>query len=345
MGNQPFLHDGACRHIGMLAFDNCEMLDVCGPLDIFHWTNVMLKSPDTVERPESPDLRERPAYTFEILAERAGPVRTLSGVKIFADRSFADAGDEFDTLIVAGGDAMGNRANRAMIEWIRERSEGARRMASICTGAFLLAESGLLNGRKVTTHWGYCQRLATEYPALEVEPDRVYIREDDLYTSGGITAGIDLALALVEEDFGSEIANRVARFLLVFFRRPGGQSQFSSFIPPAAKSRMDMRELQGWIIDHPAEDLSVEALAGRLAMSPRNFARVFVKEVGVTPASFVEQVRVNVARSLIEQTPLPLKTVSRRSGFGNDEHMRRAFQRHLKVSPQDYRERFRYALD
>jgi transcriptional regulator GlxA family with amidase domain len=177
---------------------------------------------------------------------------------------------------------------------------------------------------------------------VQVEPDRIFIREDAVYTSGGITAGIDLALALVEEDWGSEVANRVARMLLVFFRRPGGQSQFSSFIPVEAKSRTDVRELQGWIIDNPAEDLSVEALARRLAMSPRNFARVFTKEVGMTPANFVEQLRLNVARSKIEQTKLPLKSISESSGFGGDEHMRRAFQRHLKVSPQAYRERFQF---
>jgi transcriptional regulator GlxA family with amidase domain len=184
--------------------------------------------------------------------------------------------------------------------------------------------------------------LARDYPTLQVEPDRIFIRDDAFYTSGGITAGIDLALSLVEEDWGSEVANRVARYLLVFFRRPGGQSQFSSFIPAEAKTRMDVRELQGWIIDHPAADLSVEALARRLLMSPRNFARVFLKEVGVTPACFVEQVRLNVARSKIEQTKLPLKLVGEQSGFGSDEHMRRAFQRHLKVSPQAYRERFQF---
>jgi transcriptional regulator GlxA family with amidase domain len=227
-----------------------------------------------------------------------------------------------------------------MLNWIRRRSQGVRRVASICTGAFLLAECGLLDGRKVTTHWNYCDQLAQDFPALQVEPDRIYIRDEAVYTSVGITAGIDLALGLVEEDWGSEIANQVARFLLVFFRRPGGQSQFSSFIPAEAKSRMDLRELQAWIIDHPAEDLSVEALAAKLSMSPRNFARVFLKDVGVTPAHFVEQVRLSIARSKIEQTTLPLKAISEQSGFSSDEHMRRVFQRHLKISPQDYRERF-----
>lgn len=343
MGKQHFQPDYTCRHIGIVAFNNCELLDVCGPLDIFHWTNVLMQQHRQVPRPDS--KAPQPAYSFEILAEQAGPVNTLSGVKICADRGFADAGDEFDTLIVAGGAYVEPRQNREMVEWLKQRSRRARRLASICTGAFLLAECGLLDGRKATTHWGYCDELARDYPALTVEPDRIYIRDEGFYTSGGITAGIDLALALVEEDCGSEIANRVARFLLVFFRRPGGQSQFSSFIPAEAKTRMDLRELQAWVIDHPAADLSVEALAERLSMSPRNFSRIFLKEVGTTPASFVEQVRLNVARSKIEQTQLPLKAVSEQSGFGNDEQMRRAFQRHLKISPQDYRERFRFHLE
>jgi transcriptional regulator GlxA family with amidase domain len=336
MGKPLFQHDQTCRHIGMLAFAGCEILDVCGPLEIFSFTNSILQSLGKASQP---------VYAFEILAEQAGPVQTLSGMKIVADRAFAEAGDEFDTLLIAGGNAMAARGNRAMIEWIGLRSLAARRTASICTGAFLLAESGLLNGRKATTHWEYCEHLARDYPKLQVEPDRIYIRDDRFYTSGGITAGIDLALALVEEDWGSEVATRVARYLLVFFRRPGGQSQFSSFVPVEAKTRMDVRELQGWIIDHPAEDLSVEALAERLAMSPRNFARVFLKEVGVTPASFVEQVRLNVARSKIEQTRLPLKIISEQSGFGSDEQMRRVFQRHMKVSPQDYRERFQFHIE
>jgi transcriptional regulator GlxA family with amidase domain len=334
MGKPLFQHDDTCRHIGMLAFTGCEILDVCGPLDIFCYTNYMLQQLGKTSRP---------AYSFEILAEQAGPVATTFGVKIVADRAFADSEGRFDTLIVAGGmGALPARENRAMIDWIDRMSETSRRVASICTGAFLLAESGRLEGCKATTHWHYCERLAQDYPSLEVEPDRIFIRDGRFYTSGGITAGIDLALALVEEDWGGEVANRVARFLLVFFRRPGGQSQFSNFLPVEAKSRMDVRELQGWIIDHPAEDLSVEALAERLAMSPRNFARVFLKEVGITPASFVEQVRLNVARKKIEQTKLPLSLISGQCGFSSDEHMRRAFQRHLKVSPQAYREHFQF---
>lgn len=337
MSKPLFQHDQTCRHIGVLAFTGCDLLDVCGPLNIFGYTNWILQELGKTTQP---------AYSFEILGDQAGSLATTFGVQLVADRAFSEAGDEFDTLIVAGGAyAPSVRENRAMIDWIRQRALVTRRVASICTGAFLLAECGILAGRRATTHWLYCDQLALEYPDIRVEPDRIYVREHPIYTSGGITAGIDLALALVEEDWGSEAANQVARMLLVFFRRPGGQSQFSSFIPVEAKTRMDVRELQGWIIDHPTEDLSVEALAERLSMSPRNFARVFLKEVGVTPANFVEQVRLNVARSQIEQTKLPLKAVSALSGFGDDEHMRRAFQRHLKISPRDYRERFQFHIE
>lgn len=334
MDKPLFQHNHACRRIGIVVFTNCDAMDVSGPVNVFSYADRWLQM--TGKTTQS-------VYAIEILAEQAGPVTTCSGLKIIADRAFAEVEDGFDTLVVAGGVGMDQaKENRALVDWIKAMSGRARRTVSICTGAFLLAECGMLDGHRATTHWLFCDRLAEEYPQIHVEPDCIFIREDSVYTSGGITAGIDLALALVEEDWGSDIANSVARILLVFLRRPGGQSQFSSYLPAEAKTRMDIRELQGWIIDHPAENLSVEALASRLAMSPRNFTRVFLKEVGVTPASFVEQVRLSVARNRIEQTKLPLKIVCEQCGFGSDEHMRRAFQRHLKVSPQAYRERFQF---
>jgi transcriptional regulator GlxA family with amidase domain len=285
----------------------------------------------------------KPSYSIELLAEQAGPVTTSSSLKLVADRAIADVDEGFDTLIVAGGVGMDQATqSRALTDWIKTCSARSRRTVSICTGAFLLAECGLLDNCKATTHWLYCERFAQEYPRVQVKPDCIFIRQNNIYTSGGITAGIDLTLSLVEEDWGSEVANYVARVLLVFLRRPGGQSQFSSYLPSEAKTRMDIRELQSWIINHPSEDLSVDALASRLAMSPRNFTRIFVKEVGITPASFVEQVRLSIARTRIEQSKLPLKTVCEQCGFGSDEHMRRAFQRHLKISPQAYRERFHF---
>ena len=318
----------------MLAFADCDILDVCGPLDVFVWANISLRRSGKAKEP---------VYSIHIIADQAGPISTYSGVKILADAVFYDEKGEFDTLIVAGGNGFEKAmANRELIDWLNRMSSKVRRIVSICTGAFLLAESGLLDGCKATTHWSCCNRLANDYRNIQVEPDRIFIRDGSVYTSGGITAGIDLALSLVEEDWGSEIANRVARGLLVFLRRPGGQSQFSGYLPIEAKTRMDFRELQAWIIENPTENLSVEALASRVAMSPRNFSRVFVKEVSMTPASFVELVRINVARHKIEQTNMSLKIIAQQCGFANDEQMRRAFQRQLKVSPHAYRKRFKF---
>jgi transcriptional regulator GlxA family with amidase domain len=332
MGKPLLQLDHPCRRIVMLAFADCEILDVCGPMDVFYWANNWTRR-----------NRNEPSYSMKILAEQAGPVTTMSGMKIVADGAFYEEQDEFDTLILAGGFGVDKAMeNRDLMNWLSRMSAKVRRVVSICTGAFLLAECGLLDGRKATTHWLYCDRLANDYRNIQVEPDRIFIRDGSVYTSGGITAGIDLAMALVEEDLGSEIANQIARSLLVFLRRPGGQSQFSGYLLTEAKTRMDLRELQVWIINNPGENHTVEELAGKLAMSPRNFSRVFVKEVGMSPANYIELVRVNAARNKIEQTKLPLKLISEQSGFANDEHMRRAFQRQLKVSPQAYRERFQF---
>jgi len=337
MGKLLLQPEFSCRRIGMLAFADCEILDVCGPLEVFFWANFWARN--VAKAPHD-------VYSWLIIAEQAGSVTTMSGMKIVADYAFSEVEGDFDTLILAGGIGMDKAMkNKELMAWLKQMSQRVRRVVSICTGAFLLAESGLLNGRKATTHWLYCDRLANEYGNVQVEPDRIFIRDGSVYTSGGITAGIDLAMALVEEDWGSEIANHVARSLLVFLRRPGGQSQFSGFLLTEAKTRMDLRELQAWIIENPQETLTVEALASRMAMSPRNFSRVFVKDIGMTPASYVELVRVNAARIKLEQTDLPLKLISEQCGFGNDEQMRRAFQRQLKVSPQDYRQRFQFKAD
>jgi transcriptional regulator GlxA family with amidase domain len=219
-----------------------------------------------------------------------------------------------------------------------------RRVASICTGAFILAAAGLLNHRHVTTHWMFSEALATKYPAIQVDSNLLFARDGNIYTSGGITAGIDLALTLVEEDLGREVTLAVARTMVVFPRRPGGQSQFSAFLMAEAKNQPDIRELQGWILGHPGEDLSVPALADRMGMSPRNFARLFRSETGETPARFTERARSEAARCKLEQTVVPVETIAEQCGFGNAERMRRTFQRLFDISPQDYRARFRSTL-
>jgi transcriptional regulator GlxA family with amidase domain len=225
-------------------------------------------------------------------------------------------------------------------DWIRTVAPCVRRVASVCTGAFLLAESGLLDGRRATSHWAYCKLLAQNYPTVRVDPDQIFIRDGAISTSGGITSGIDLAMAMVEEDWGRKVALSVAQYLVVFVKRPGGQSQFSAYIPTEASRRPDVRDLQAWIMGHLTEDLRVEVLADRMDMSPRNFARMFLSETRMTPAKFVEMVRIDAARQHLVNSELPIDVVADESGFRDPEQMRRAFLRQLGVNPHDYRARF-----
>ncbi len=232
------------------------------------------------------------------------------------------------------------RATTGSTVWLRLAARRCRRVCSVCTGAFLLARAGLLDGRRATTHWAACAALARNYPSIEVDPDPIFVRDGNVYTSAGVTAGIDLALALVEEDLGRQAALDVARSLVLFVRRPGGQAQFSAGLAGQAAQRPGVRELQEWIADHLDGDLSVGALAERSFMSPRNFARVFAKEVGMTPAAYVEALRLERARVLLETTDLLLEEIAARCGFGTVETLRRTFGRRLHVSPSDYRDRF-----
>jgi transcriptional regulator GlxA family with amidase domain len=325
------------RRIGVLIYPGCDILDVGGPSDAFHYADHYLKRFGR---------SDEPGYQCEFLAATPGPVRTSCGLEIIATHSYSDIVDGLDTLIVAGGPLVEQacKDNPALVEWVRAMAPRVRRVASICTGAYILAAAGLLHNRRVTTHWMFSELLATAYPSIKVDSSLLFARDGNIYTSGGITAGIDLALALVEEDIGREIALATARVLVVFPRRPGGQSQFSSYIKLEAKSRPDIGELQAWILGHPGEDLSVSALADRMAMSPRNFARLFHDETGDTPAQFTERARADAARCKLEQTVVPVETIAEECGFGNAERMRRTFQRLFDVSPHDYRARFRSTL-
>jgi transcriptional regulator GlxA family with amidase domain len=234
--------------------------------------------------------------------------------------------------------------DEALIAWLREAAGRARRVTSVCTGAFLLARAGLLDGRRATTHWAGCEELASRYPRVQVESDPIFVRDGDVWTSAGVTSGMDLALALVEEDLGHRAALEVARWLVVFVKRPGGQAQFSAQLQAQSARREPLRELQGWIAGNLAADLTVEALAARASMSPRNFARAFRREVGMTPAAYVEAVRVEHAQLALESSGASLEEVARTCGFGTVETMRRACHRRLGVSPAEYRNRFRAAL-
>lgn len=326
-GNQTRL-----RRIGFLVYPDVEVLDVCGPLGAFAYADYYLREAGRTSEP---------GYEVRVIAASAGAVQTQSGLQIVATHGCEQAAQRLDTLIVAGGVGVEPAcAEPTLVEWLKAEAPRVRRLASVCSGAFLLAAADLLHDRRVTTHWMFCERLAELYPSLRIDPDLIFVRDGHVYTSGGITSGIDLALALIEEDVGREIAMLVARMMVVFLRRPGGQTQFSPFLYAEAKARHDIRALQTWILANPARQLDIATLADRVAMSPRNFARLFRSETGVTPAKFVEQARLAAARCRLEQTGLPMDAIAVACGFASAERMRRSFQRHLDVGPQDYRSRF-----
>ena len=245
---------------------------------------------------------------------------------------------EIDTLVVVGGTGATTSRGRVVANWIRKAAGRARRVVSICTGAFLLAEAGLLDGRRATTHWMFTRELAARYPKVKVEPDPIFIRDGNLYTSAGVTAGMDLALALVEEDLGSAMALRIARTLVLFLRRPGGQAQFSISLSAQASNFKPLRELQIWMAENLNQDLSVGVLASRVGMSERNFARVFARESRTTPAQYVEHLRLEAASRELELTDKGLKEIALASGFRSVEVLRRAFLRHYGTSPSLYRD-------
>lgn len=318
------------RTVLMVVFDDVQSLDVTGPLEVFTGANTW---------------RTRhgggPCYGIRTASLGGRTVRTSSGLRLAPDedlRLFRGPGP--DLLIVPGGEGT-RRAQPELTGWLRAHGRRAGRLVSVCTGAFLLAEAGLLDGRRVTTHWSYCAALAARYPAIDVDPDPIFVRDGHVATSAGVTAGIDLALALVEDDLGRDAALDIARHLVVFLRRPGNQAQFSAQLAGQLADREPLRDVQRWIADHPAADLSVETLASRASLSPRQFARAFAAEVGVPPGRYVDRVRLETARRRLEDTADGVEQTARSCGYGTPEAMRRAFIRALGVSPDEYRRRFR----
>ncbi|MFI3186989.1 MAG: GlxA family transcriptional regulator [Methylococcaceae bacterium] len=319
------------RQVGIVVFPGVEIIDLTGPMEVFAFANVGLQ--------RSGACTEL-AYPMEVLAATPGPITTSCGLQIIANKAYSDVHDSIDTLLIAGTpDVSCLLCDPALQDWVRAMVPRVKRLASVCTGAFLLAECGLLDGLSATSHWDYCDRLARDYPAVTVEPDRIFVRNGSISTSGGVTSGIDLALSMVEEDWGSELALLVARYLVVFLKRPGGQSQFSAYLTSEA-TRPELKDLQAWIMLHLNEDLRVDALAERLCMSPRNFARLFQQETSMTPAKFVELARIDAARHYLGSSTLSIEVVADKAGFADPERMRRAFIRQLGVNPQSYRERF-----
>jgi transcriptional regulator GlxA family with amidase domain len=322
---------GAPRQIAIVAYPGVQSLDVTGPLEVFAGARELI----AVE-----GRRER-GYEVSILSSDGAPLRTSSGLTIAPHAALSEAPADIDTLIVAGGHGcLEAAADGALIEWISQAATKARRTVSVCTGAFLLARAGLLDGRRVTTHWAAAGELARLHPAVRVDPEPIFVRDGAIWTSAGVTAGMDLALALVEEDLDRELALRIARQLVLFLRRPGNQSQFSATLAAQQPKREPLRDAQRHVVENVAGELSVEALAARAHMSPRHFARAFRAETGVTPARYVEQVRLEAARRLLEETSETIAAVAARCGFGTPETMRRVFLRAFEVGPAEYRRRF-----
>jgi transcriptional regulator GlxA family with amidase domain len=318
----------ASRRVVVFAAPPVEELDIVGPWEVFASANNVVQG-------------KARAYDIELVTTaRRLTVTGDSGLTLLANRRYNQLKGDIDTLIVAGGVGAQTIHDSAVMKWLRDMANKVRRLASICTGAFLLAEAGILNGRCATTHWMFARDFARRYPRVTVESDRIYVQDRHIYTSAGVTAGMDLALALVEEDLGSTVALQVARALVLFLRRPGGQSQFSALLSSQASGHRPIRKLQVWITENVQQDLSVEKLASRVAMSPRNFARVFTREIGTTPAHFVEEVRIEFARRELETTEKSLEQIAAVSGFNTAEVMRRAFVRCVGTTPSAYRDHF-----
>jgi transcriptional regulator GlxA family with amidase domain len=320
------------HQILLLAFPLVQSLDVTGPLEVFAAANRAMEEDGKVA-----------PYQITLAGPHKGPVDSTCGIPLLASAGFLEQDLSADTVILAGGSGARECINdRSLIEKVRVICEQSRRVVSICTGAFPLAATGLLDGHHATTHWSRCAEFETQFPLIDLDPNAIFVSDGKFHTSAGVTAGIDLSLALVEQDLGCQIALEVARELVVFLKRPGGQSQFSARLTVQADMKDSDRfsELVRWVANNLHKDLSVEILSARLAMSPRNFTRRFLEVIGQTPAKYVNAMRIDAARRLLTDGEVPIGTVAKQCGFNTIETMRVSFQRYLKVSPQDFRDRF-----
>lgn len=316
-------HDGAMSKLVLIpVFDRLQTLDLTGPLEVFTGARRYLG---------------RDEYVVKTASSGGGVIRSDSGLRITPDFDIWQAPTPH-TIVVPGG--FGTEDGQPeLVDWLRKTAPKATRVVSVCSGAFLLAEAGLLDGKKATTHWLACDQLAARYPAIDVDPDPIFVRDGNIATSAGVTSGIDLALALVEEDLGRDVALTIARHLVMFLRRPGNQTQFSAQLVAQAESR-PLREVQRWITENPAEHLTVEVLAEKTNLSPRQFARVFTAETGMSPGRYVDRIRLEAARRKLEDSKATIAKIATDCGYGTTETMRRAFIRSLGVSPAEYRRRF-----
>lgn len=326
------------KTVACLLYPNVMSLDITGPLQVFASANVER------QRQGLPA-----AYRLLVLGEQTGPIATSAGFQLVAEQCWADTDPtELDTLLVPGGPGDADQCTHApLLAWLRAAEPRVRRLGSICSGALILAAAGLLDGRRVTTHWADLDALRQGYPAVQVLGDRLHTYAPDnrdgdahVFTSAGVTAGIDLALALVEADLGRAMALAVARRLVMFLRRPGGQAQFSALLMPEPSRVPRLAALLDWIPAHLGDDLSLDALAEQAHMAPRSLSRLFVRELGMGPGRYVERIRLEAARVLLQDAQASIGCVARLTGFGHPENLRRTFHKHLSVSPQDYAERF-----
>ncbi|AZN35727.1 GlxA family transcriptional regulator [Iodobacter ciconiae] len=318
----------AKRVVAMLIFPSVQLLDVAGPSDVFCEAARQLGDPG--------------AYRIQLISTEPGVVQATSGLRLLAHSTLADYQDPPDTLLIAGSPNLNQiRNNTAEIDaWLWRQALTARRIGSVCSGAFVLAAAGLLDGKRATTHWNSARLLAEHFPKIQVEADSIYIKDGNIYTSAGVTAGMDLALAMVEEDFGRELALQVAKELVMFLKRPGGQSQFSSYLAAQSSERTSISRAQEYVLAHLDQELSISVLAAFCGMSERNFSRVFRSETGLTPGEYIENARIEKLRNLLETTTLALKRLADRTGYDSVDSLRRAFIRRLGLSPGDYRKRF-----
>ena len=326
----PFL--GRPLRVVILTTPDAQPLDVAGPHEVF----------GLAERKLREIGRENGGYDVELVTMgRSRYVTGRLGLSLVTKGSYKSVKGDIDTLLVVGGMEPWRPHGDAVLDWIRRKAGRVRRLAGVCTGAFVLAEAGLLDGRRATTHWYYCQQLAARYPKVKVDAEPIFVADGNVYTCAGVTSGMDLALAFVEEDFGTEVAVRIARAFVMFLRRPGGQSQFSTPLSFHVSSQSAMNRLQVWILDHLAEVLTVERLAAQAKMSPRHFARIFARDFQMTPGEYLDRMRTEAARKRLEDTDEPMEQIAAAVGFGSPSTMRRAFLRILDITPTDYRARFR----
>jgi transcriptional regulator GlxA family with amidase domain len=315
--------------VAVIGLSGVQSLDVVGPMEVFAVANQ--------------HRRQESEYRVVLGTPDGEPLITHAGFSMGPATALAELPDDIDTIVVAGGSEVAMRAAIAetdLIPWLRDRGSRTRRVASVCTGAFVLAAAGLLDGKRATTHWNNCGQLQAHFPAVRVEPDAIFVSEPPFFTSAGVSAGIDLCLALVEADMGASTALAVARELVLFLRRPGGQSQFSAGLDVQVSAESRLRRLVTELMEDPTGDLSVPALASRVGMSARSFSRNFRRDAGVAPAQFVELARLARAKALLEASDWPIERIAERAGFGSRDGLQRAFQKHVGITPADYRSRF-----